>query len=70
MNSIMKQLTAYSIILLVPTLVAGVFGMNFDDLPKQHGFWTSMGQWTRLLWGWGFILRSGAGCKLVVIQVR
>ena len=38
----MKQLTAYSIILLVPTLVAGIFGMNFEDLPKQHGFWGSM----------------------------
>ncbi len=42
MNAVMKQLTAYSIILLVPTLIAGVYGMNFDDLPKEHGFWGSL----------------------------
>ncbi len=42
MNAIMKNLTAYSIILLVPTLIAGIYGMNFDDLPKQHGFWGSL----------------------------
>ena len=42
MNAVMKQLTAYSIILLVPTLIAGVYGMNFDDLPKDHGFLGSL----------------------------
>jgi len=42
MNAVMKQLTAYSIILLMPTLIAGVYGMNFDDLPRAHGFWTSI----------------------------
>lgn len=42
MNAVMKQLTAYSIILLMPTLIAGVYGMNFDDLPKAHGFWDSI----------------------------
>lgn len=42
MNAVMKRLTAYSIILLLPTLVAGIYGMNFDDLPKQHGFYGSL----------------------------
>ncbi|BCM91767.1 cobalt/magnesium transport protein CorA [Abditibacteriota bacterium] len=43
MNAVMKRLTAYSIILLLPTLIAGIYGMNFDDLPKEHGFWGSLG---------------------------
>ncbi|RYX81176.1 magnesium/cobalt transporter CorA [bacterium] len=43
MNAVMKRLTAYSIILLLPTLIAGIYGMNFDDMPKQHGFWGSLG---------------------------
>ncbi len=42
MNAIMKNLTAYSIILLLPTLIAGIYGMNFDDLPKHHGFYGSL----------------------------
>lgn len=42
MNAVMKRFAAYSIILLGPTLIAGVYGMNFDDLPKSHGFWNSI----------------------------
>ncbi|PQV64454.1 magnesium transporter [Abditibacterium utsteinense] len=43
MNAVMKRFAAYSIILLLPTLIAGIYGMNFDDLPKAHGFWNSIG---------------------------
>lgn len=39
MNLVMKRLTAYSITLLVPSWIAGVYGMNFDDMPNHHGFW-------------------------------
>jgi magnesium transporter len=42
MNAVMKRFAAYSIILLFPTLIAGIYGMNFDDLPKSHGFWDSI----------------------------
>ena len=42
MNAVMKRLTGYSIILLMPTLIAGIYGMNFDDMPKNHGFWDSI----------------------------
>ena len=38
MNAVMKRLTSYSIILLLPTLIAGIYGMNFDDLPKITDF--------------------------------
>lgn len=36
MNLVMKTLTSASIILLVPTLIAGVYGMNFDNMPELH----------------------------------
>ncbi|HEX8463771.1 MAG TPA: magnesium/cobalt transporter CorA [Abditibacterium sp.] len=42
MNAVMKRFAAYSIILLLPTLIAGIYGMNFGDLPAAHGFWGSI----------------------------
>ena len=49
MNAVMKRLTSYSIILLLPTLIAGIYGMNFDDLPKNHGFYGSLGVMTMIV---------------------
>lgn len=34
MNAVMKTLTSASIILLVPTLIAGIYGMNFEHMPE------------------------------------
>jgi magnesium transporter len=36
MNAVMKTLTSASIILLIPTLIAGIYGMNFDNIPELH----------------------------------
>lgn len=36
MNAVMKTLTAMSIILLIPTLIAGIYGMNFENMPELH----------------------------------
>jgi magnesium transporter len=36
MNAVMKTLTSFSIIFLVPTLIAGIYGMNFIDMPELH----------------------------------
>lgn len=36
MNAVMKTLTSFSIIFLLPTLIAGVYGMNFVDMPELH----------------------------------
>lgn len=36
MNQVMKTLTASSIILMSMTLVASVYGMNFDNMPELH----------------------------------
>lgn len=32
----MKQLAAYAALVAVPTLIAGVYGMNFDFMPELH----------------------------------
>lgn len=34
LNEVMKKLTAWAAIILVPTLVAGVYGMNFRNMPE------------------------------------
>jgi magnesium transporter len=36
LNEVMKKLTAWAGIILVPTLIAGIYGMNFDHLPELH----------------------------------
>jgi len=36
MNEVMKTLTSFSIIFLLPTLIAGVYGMNFVNMPELH----------------------------------
>jgi magnesium transporter len=34
LNAVMKRLTAITVILMAPTLIAGVYGMNFDHMPE------------------------------------
>ncbi|MDQ3689931.1 MAG: hypothetical protein M3406_07865 [Chloroflexota bacterium] len=34
LNAIMKRLTAFTVILMVPTLIAGIYGMNFVLMPE------------------------------------
>lgn len=34
LNVVMKHLTSYAAIILVPTLVAGIYGMNFRSIPE------------------------------------
>jgi magnesium transporter len=36
MNQIMKRMTSWGAILIVATLVAGIYGMNFDHMPELH----------------------------------
>jgi magnesium transporter len=36
MNEIMKVLTIFSAVMLPLTFIAGVYGMNFDNLPELH----------------------------------
>ena len=44
-NEVMKRLTLVASLLLLPTLIAGVYGQNFDQIPGQRwssGFWFSL----------------------------
>jgi magnesium transporter len=34
LNAIMKRLTALTVVLMVPTLIAGIYGMNFVHMPE------------------------------------
>ncbi|MGI8872515.1 MAG: magnesium/cobalt transporter CorA [Candidatus Limnocylindria bacterium] len=34
LNGVMKRLTAYTVVLMVPTLIAGIYGMNFHNMPE------------------------------------
>ena len=35
-NAITRQLAAWGAIIAVPTAVAGIYGMNFDQMPELH----------------------------------
>jgi magnesium transporter len=35
-NQVMKSLTSWGAIILVPTLIAGIYGMNFEGMPELH----------------------------------
>jgi magnesium transporter len=35
-NEVMKKLAAWAAILAAPTLLAGIWGMNFEDMPELH----------------------------------
>jgi magnesium transporter len=39
MNEIMKTLTVISTVMLPITFIAGVYGMNFDNMPELHWRW-------------------------------
>ncbi len=46
MNEIMKVLTIFSAIMLPLTFIAGVYGMNFDNMPElrsRYGYFTVLG---------------------------
>jgi magnesium transporter len=38
LNVVMKKLTAWAAIILIPTLIAGIYGMNFEHMPELE--WT------------------------------
>ncbi|GAA3439382.1 magnesium/cobalt transporter CorA [Kutzneria kofuensis] len=35
-NMDMRKITAWAAIISVPTMIAGIYGMNFDDMPELH----------------------------------
>ncbi len=45
-NETVKRLAAYAALVAVPTMIAGVYGMNFEHMPE-------------LKWTWGYPLALG-----------
>ena len=46
LNIVMKQLTSWAAIVLVPTLIAGIYGMNFRNMPElkfHFGYYGALG---------------------------
>ncbi|PPG10471.1 magnesium and cobalt transport protein CorA [Rathayibacter sp. AY2B1] len=35
-NDVVRKISSWAAILFAPTLVAGIYGMNFDDMPELH----------------------------------
>jgi magnesium transporter len=54
MNDVMKKLTAWGAILLGSTLIAGIYGMNFDEMPE-------------LRWAFGYPAAIGSMLLLTIV---
>lgn len=55
-NNIVRQLAAWAAILAVPTAVAGIYGMNFDNMPElrwDYGYFVVLGAIAAIC-GWLF----------------
>jgi magnesium transporter len=58
LNQVMKKMTSWGAILIVATLIAGIYGMNFQDMPEldwEFGYPLAlclMGLTTFVLWRW------------------
>jgi magnesium transporter len=38
-NAVTKRLASYGALIAIPTLIAGVYGMNFQHMPELYWFW-------------------------------
>jgi magnesium transporter len=38
-NNDMRKISAWVAMAAVPTMVAGIYGMNFDNVPELHYHW-------------------------------
>ena len=56
LSQIMKRLTAFTVILMVPTLIAGIYGMNFAHMPE-------------LEWPLGYVYALGLMAAAVVVAI-
>lgn len=46
LNTVMKTLAVVTIVISIPTLIASLFGMNFEEIPMDvhpYGFWITIG---------------------------
>jgi magnesium transporter len=38
-NAVTKRLASYGALIAIPTLIAGIYGMNFQNMPELNWFW-------------------------------
>jgi magnesium transporter len=39
-NDDMRKISAWAAMAAVPTMIAGIYGMNFDHMPELHWLWS------------------------------
>ena len=54
LNTVMKKVTSWGAILLGATLIAGIYGMNFEHMPE-------------LSWSFGYPLALGAMLVVMIV---
>ena len=57
LNQVMKKITSWGAILVVATLIAGIYGMNFRHMPE-------------LSWQYGYALASGLMALSTLVLYR
>jgi magnesium transporter len=55
-NEVMKRLTVIASLLLLPTLIVGLYGQNFRNIPELH-------------WGWGYYWSLGLIAVSTILQI-
>ena len=55
LNKVMKTLTIGASFILIPTLISGIYGMNFQYVPEMH---TALGQRFGYYFALGFMVLS------------
>ena len=63
-NEVMKRLTVIASLLLVPTLIAGIYGQNFVNIPELH-WW-----WGYYFWFWSLIVATTIGQVILFKRKR
>jgi magnesium transporter len=48
-NDVMKVMTIASVVGIPPVLIAGVYGMNFKNIPEYDWTWGYLFGWTMIL---------------------
>ena len=63
MNEVMKKMTSWGAILIVATLIAGIYGMNFKNMPElgwHYGYFAALGSMLVVTIGlYGYFKRKG-----------
>ncbi len=56
-NNDMRRISAYVAIAAVPTMIAGIYGMNFDFMPELH-------------WRYGYLVILGLMVTVCLVMYR